>query len=163
MPPTKEELAEVQTADELEHTIESTIEEREAALRNGSPPTLLTVAEILDAPDLEEEVVYIPSWRGSVRVRGLSKQDQYELRKYAIVDNELDEARGELGAFVLGVVEPRFTFDMAEELRKKNAGAVDAVLKVIRRLSGEDEKAIATAKARFPSGSGRKVRARPGA
>ena len=44
---------------------------------------ILTVEDILSAPDLPEKEVHVPEWGGSVRIRGFSKATQQELRRQA--------------------------------------------------------------------------------
>lgn len=114
---------------------------------------LLTAAQILECSDLEEEVVEVPEWGGSVRVRSFSKALQQQIRKDAKIAGEIDSDRLELLLFISGVVEPKFSPDQYEQLRKKNAKALDRVLKVLNRLSGLGEEALEEAKTNFPEES----------
>jgi hypothetical protein len=120
---------------------------------------MLTVDQILDAPDLAEEVVEVPAWGGEVRVRAFSKAKQQELRRAATVvtigangkpEEDVDSAKLERLMLVAGLVDPVFSFDQADLLAEKSAGAVDTILKRILAISGLTEDA---AKAAAKSGS----------
>lgn len=113
---------------------------------------ILSVDEILAAPDLGEAEVEVPEWGGSVRIRGLSKAAQQHLRKSATVSGQLDPARLEMLLFIHCVVEPRFTEEQYDALAAKSAGAIDRVIKAIAELAGLDEAAIKAAERSFRSG-----------
>lgn len=98
--------------------------------------SILSIEDILSKDDLEERVVEVPEWGGSVRIKAFTKARQQEMRKRATIKGEIDTDRLEMFLFIEGVVEPRFTADHYEQLRGKNAGAVDKVLQEIARLSG---------------------------
>jgi len=115
------------------------------------PPRILSVEEILAADDLAEEVVATPEWGGAVKVRALTKALQQEMREQARVGGEIDSNRLEVLSFICGVVEPRFSADQYELVRRKNAGVVDRVLARVFALSGLQEDAVDAAKARFPA------------
>jgi hypothetical protein len=55
--------------------------------------------------------------------------------------------------FLHGVVEPRFTADQYELLRRKKAGCIDRVLRVLTRISGLDDAAVEVAQRKFPAGA----------
>lgn len=101
----------------------------------------LTADDIIAAADLDERDVYVPQWDGTVTIRGFSKARQQELRKRATIDGEVDTDRLEVFLFIEGVVdretkEPLFTAEHYEQLRNKNAAAVDIVLRQITEASG---------------------------
>lgn len=111
---------------------------------------LLTVDEILTAPDLTEKRVEVPEWGGSVKVRSLTKGQQHAIRQAARrSDGEIDSDYVEILMFVEGVIEPRFDLKQAALLKDKNAGAVDRVLAVILEISGMTPKAVKEAEKRF--------------
>ena len=110
---------------------------------------ILTVEEILTAPDLEEKRVEVPEWGGSVRIRSFTKEQQQALRKAATVGGEVDNDYLELLMFVNGVIEPRFSEDQAVLLKDKNAGAVDRVLKALMEITGLNKDAVKAAEKRF--------------
>jgi hypothetical protein len=114
---------------------------------------ILSAEDILAADDLTEEIVEIPEWGGAVKVRAFSKAVQQEFREDARIDGEIDSNRLEMLMFLHGVVEPRFTADQYELLRRKNAGCIDRVLRVITRVSGLDGGAVEAAQRKFPAGA----------
>ena len=112
----------------------------EGTIRSEAAPVapekrILSVADIIGAPDLDEQEVFVPLWGGSVKVRGITKAKQQEIRKAATVAGEMDSDRLEMFLFIAGVYEPQFTAENYEQLRNKNANAVDSVLKVIAGLN----------------------------
>ncbi|NOZ27960.1 MAG: hypothetical protein GXP39_07910 [Chloroflexi bacterium] len=114
---------------------------------------ILSVEQVLEAPDLEERVIEVPEWGGAVRIRSFSKATQQELRKKATVKGEIDGDRLEMLMFIHGVVDPAFTEEHYELLRKKSAGAIDRVLRAILELSGLTREAVEEAKRSFPEES----------
>jgi len=111
---------------------------------------ILTVEDILSAPDLPEKEVYIPEWGGSVRIRGFSKATQQELRRQATgPGGELDTEKMEMLLFLHGVVEPHFTEEHYGALREKSAVAIDSVLQAIIDLAGLSRGAVDNAKRSF--------------
>lgn len=117
-----------------------------------APLAMLSVEQIMAAPDLRERVVSVPEWGGSVRVRGFTKGRQQALRHQATVKGVIDSDRLELLMFVHGVVEPVFTADHAQALTEKSAGAVEAVLKAILEVSGMTPEARQDAERSFRDG-----------
>ncbi len=114
--------------------------ERSAAIQAAEkilePPKILSVEDILSAPDLEEMIVAVPEWGGSVKIRSFSKQRQLQMRKDSMNGNEVDSERMELLMFIEGVVEPKFTTAHIDALRQKSAVAMDRVLQAILKLGG---------------------------
>jgi len=49
-----------------------------------------TIEQILNAPDLEGEIFEVPEWGTSIKLKGLSKQDQLDIRRKSMVNGELD-------------------------------------------------------------------------
>lgn len=113
--------------------------------------TMLTREAILAAQDIVEETFEVAEWGGSLKIRGLSKARQAEMRRAATVNDEVDEERLEVLMFIHGVVEPVFTTEDYEALRGKAAGAMDRVLKRILRASAIGSEAVKKAEASFPS------------
>ena len=98
-----------------------------------------TVEGILAAPDLGPgELMPIPEWGCAIRVRGLSKREQQDIRKEAMRGNELDPDASEMLTFMTGVVEPKFERKYYGQLIEKSSGVIDRVLKKIISLSGGD-------------------------
>ncbi len=111
---------------------------------------LLTVDQILACPDLVEEVVEVPEWGGSVKVRAFSKAVQQQVRSEARIADEIDDNRLEMLIFLHGVIEPQFSADQYELLRGKSAAAIDRVSERISKLSGLSGGAVDAAKEKFP-------------
>lgn len=112
---------------------------------------ILTFDAIMAAPDCPEESVTVPQWGGSVIVKGITKAKQKELNKAATVMKpgpdgkgvaEVDTDKLDLLLLAAGLKAPAITFEQAAEFGAKSAGAVDAVLKVILRLSGMTKEAV---------------------
>lgn len=114
---------------------------------------ILSVDEILAAPDIEERTVDVPEWGGAVKVRGFTKAQQQQFRKEATVNGEVDDDRIEVLMFIHGVTEPQFTADRYEQLRSKSAGAIDKVLAAILEVSGMSARSFREAKRSFREGS----------
>lgn len=121
------------------------------AADSASKPRILSIEDILAAPDTTEEIVDVPEWKGAVKVRGLTKQQQVDIRNRAMVNGAVDEMRAQMFLWLEGVVEPVFEEHQFAALWQKNAGAVDRVLKRVLVLSGMAEGALKAAEARFPS------------
>ena len=99
-------------------------------------PRILSVEDILTAPDIDERVVEVPEWGGAVKIRSFTKQRQIQLREKAVVNGDVDSERMELLMFIEGVVEPQFSIEHIELLRGKSASAMDRVLSAILDLGG---------------------------
>lgn len=100
---------------------------------------ILTVDDILGAIDLEEREVFVPQWNGSVKIKPFTKDQQQIARKKAQHGGKIDVDTYEMIIFVEGVSEPKFTESQVNELKNKNAAAIDLVLKEIFKLSGIDD------------------------
>ncbi len=114
-------------------------------------PKILSVDDILAAPDLPEETVEVPEWGGAVVVRGLTRQQAFEVRADGKVGKEMDVARVDMLMLIAGMAEPKFTAEQGPQLMAKSAAATQRVVNVINRLSGMDEEAAAAADRSFPS------------
>jgi len=104
-----------------------------------------SIDQILGAQDLREEVVNVPEWGCSVRVRSFTKADQQAMREQATIAGEMDDQRLEVLMVIHGVIEPKFSLDQYEQLRNKSATALDRVLTAITSLSGIGKDAIEAA------------------
>jgi hypothetical protein len=100
-------------------------------------PKILSVEDILTAPDIQERVVEVPEWGGAVKIKSFTKARQIQLRAQAIdPKGEVDSERMELLMFVEGVVEPKFGAEHIDLLKGKSASAMDRVLSAILDLGG---------------------------
>jgi hypothetical protein len=130
------------------------------AASNGAPKDdegreiiLLSAETILETDDTQEKYVYVEAWGGHVKIRTFSKRKQQALRNEAIIGEDIDNEKFEMLLFIHGVVEPEFTIDQIEELREKNANALDAVILEVTTLGGLTPRAVKEAEARFPARS----------
>ena len=104
----------------------------------------LTKEQILQADDLEMEVVEVPEWGGSVLVRGLTgtERDAFEgsiiILKGKRSSMNMRNVRAKLVArsIVDEFMERLFSDADVEALGKKSASALDRVFSVAQRLSG---------------------------
>jgi hypothetical protein len=121
-----------------------------------SAPKLLTREEILAKTTLRSELVSVPEWGGTVRVRELTgaERDEYEASLVKMQDGgkkthlTMDNARARLAS--LSIVDESgarvFTDDDIVRLGKLSASALDRVFDVAGRLSkitAEDFKELA--------------------
>lgn len=103
---------------------------------------ILSINEILSASDLEEKAIEVSEWGGTVKVRGMTKQEQQQLRKQAT------DAAGQINPDLMEqlmiahcLAEPRITVEQAGQLMQKSASAVDKVLTAIMDVAGLSEAA----------------------
>lgn len=113
---------------------------------------MLTIDQIMNADDLPTKVVEVPAWGGSIKIRMLTKAQQYTVRKSAIVDGEFNDQAMEMGLLVESIVEPELTREHMTMLASKNADVVDDVLAEVFSLSAMDKEAVAEARAEFQDG-----------
>ncbi len=114
-------------------------------------PKILSVDDILAAPDLPEETVDVPAWGGAVKVKGLTRSQVYDLEKGSKVGKEHDLMRMDVLMIAAGVTEPKLTEDQAQQLMQKSASGTQVILDAISRLSGMDKGTAAAADRSFPS------------
>lgn len=98
---------------------------------------LLDKKSILMCNDIPSEVVEVPQWGGSVKVRGMTagERDQFE---EMIRTKGLNALRGTLAAMcIIDDNDNRlFSDDEITKLAKKSAEALDIVVAAASRLSG---------------------------
>lgn len=97
------------------------------------PLARLTLEKIQSAEDIREDVVDVPEWGGSVKVRGVSKA---AWDKWLVLPSE----DGEDAAFLLSeaLVEPQVTPEQALALRDKSAAALNRIEAAVSRLSSAE-------------------------
>ena len=122
---------------------------------------ILTVDQIISAPDVKTEELLIPEWGGSITVKGLTRAEVGDAREAAKIADEVDDQRLEMFIFLAGVQEPKFTPDHYELLRNKLSGPVTRVGKKILELSGLDEKTVKDAENTFRKGLRGEIRILP--
>jgi len=99
---------------------------------------ILTVADILAAVDVGETLVDVPEWGGTVKVKGLTKKEQQQLRKQATdpLTGQMDADKLEIFMLAHCLAEPAITVEQAEQLANKSAAAFDRVLMAIMDVAG---------------------------
>ena len=119
---------------------------------NGTGPKMLSADDILTATELEERTVEVPALGGSVRIREFDKGTQQWIRQQAKDrrTGELNEGKLELLLFAYGIIEPKFSLDQVQHLRKVKASVLDPVLREITELSGMTDTAVKAEEATFP-------------
>lgn len=127
--------------------------------KNGAAPRFRSVEEILATTDTPEEVFYVAAWETHLRLKGLTKQQQVDIRTRSMRANdkgemEPDPVETQKAMWLEGVVEPKFTEEHLGPLFQKSAGAVDDVLSRIMHLSGMDPEAIKRREAAFRKAPG---------
>lgn len=118
---------------------------------NAIEPKQLSAEDILAWEDLVDESVFVPEWGGTVKVRGLTRAQVYQMQKDATVGKNTDAQRADMLLLVMGIIEPKFTEDQGAALMQKSAGATQRILDAIMRLSGMGGDAAAAADRSFPS------------
>lgn len=116
-------------------------------------PRIKSVDEILAIADTPEAVVHVKEWDTDIKVRGLTKRQQIDIRQRAMRDGEVDPEWVQRYMWLEGVVEPKFSDEQIGQLFEKNAGAVDTVLTRLLELSGMDPEAIKKREATFRKGA----------
>jgi len=119
---------------------------------NGQGGTMkeLTAAEILGTEDIVEELIEVPEWKGTVRVRGLTghERDAYEA---SLLDQRgrstranLQNARAKLVVLSIRNNDGSRMFTEAQigELSAKSASALDRLFKKALELSSMGEKDV---------------------
>jgi hypothetical protein len=119
---------------------------------------ILTRDALLQASDLEEREVELPSIGGSVKVRSYSNQahsEALEMKTTARGEQiaTVNTAKLEALQALHGLVDPKLSSLAEAETFAKNCGpAFKRVIEVIDEISGVDKEAIEQANARFPVG-----------
>lgn len=102
----------------------------------------LTVEHILAQQTVTKRTIEVPEWGGTVTIQGLSKKQQQDIRKEAMVDGEVDSDLVTKATFREAVVDPQFTPEQVVSLWEHQAGVIDGILMAVLRLSGMDAEAL---------------------
>lgn len=104
---------------------------------------LLSRQDILSVQDIKTEIVKVPEWGGSVKIKGMtaSERDKWEASRYDIKGTEVtmrtDNLRAKLVAF--SVVDENdklmFTAGDIEVLGAKSAAAMDRVFAAVQKIN----------------------------
>lgn len=108
---------------------------------------LLNRDDILGADDLKSEIVAVPEWRGSIRVRVMTGAERDAFRT-ATMTAGADTPVGYFSAALLAATiidkngERLFSFDDIMKLQEKSATALDGPAKIAMRINGMSASAI---------------------
>lgn len=111
---------------------------------------VLTSEELFAAPDIQEEYVAIPEWKGGVMVRALTNGQYQAVRKRALRKGDVDPDLFEQGLLVAGLSAPKLSQDEVAQLREKKAGVVEKIVAAILEVSGLSQEAAAERDRNFP-------------
>lgn len=114
----------------------------------ATKPKILTRDQFL-APSVKMEEYVIPELGGAVRLRSLTRQEQKDIARKALVDNQTDEELLDALLIITAVEEPALTADDVGAIRNQQAGVVSRLIVKINELSGFGRAAIDAAKANF--------------
>lgn len=129
-------------------------EEAVKGAQNGLLP-IGSVKDILDrAPsDLVEEVLEIPEWNCSVKVRSLTAAQSASVKQRGFgfkgEETQVAWAEMEIVQFQQGVVEPRFSEDEARKLHLRSGRGFQRVIAWLDAKSGMDKEELRKAREEF--------------
>lgn len=113
--------------------------------------SMKSAADILAMVDTPEETIWVDAWQTNVKVIGLTKRQQLDIRRASLEGDVVNEEKVQQGVWLAGVKEPAFTEDQLGLLWEKSAGAIDLVLTKILELSGMTPEAVKKKEATFRS------------
>jgi hypothetical protein len=99
-------------------------------------PERMTAEAILALNDTKTDDLFVEEWGTSIKVQGLTKKQQLDVRERSLVNGEVSAEKSQGFLFLEGVVEPRFSEDQLGPLFDKNAGVIDKILGRVLELSG---------------------------
>ena len=100
------------------------------------PVHIKSAAEILQASDCKELVIFVEPWDSHVKIKALSKGRQQAIRRACSKDGAFDADKFEWALLRYGIVEPSFTDEQFEQLREKSAAAIELLGRAVLHLSG---------------------------
>jgi hypothetical protein len=122
----------------------------------AGPLPIGSVEEILQAAgsELAEEILEVPEWGRSLRIRSLTAAQVARINQKAI-----EQARGnatiqfaelEKARFLEGVIEPKFSPEAVNALYHRSGPAFSRVVKALDRVSGTTREELRQAQDSFP-------------
>lgn len=111
---------------------------------------LLTLDRLVTGVPLRERVIEVPELGGHVRIREFTKGVEQELRRRAMVGQEIDSDRFELLLLIYGIVEPSLSEDHLGLLRNLPAGVVNRLVRAVLELNGMLPEQLRAAEKSFP-------------
>ncbi len=124
---------------------------------------ILSLDDIIRAPDLETKEIVVPGWKGSVIIQSFSIAKRDVMLKKSMVNGQPQNDFIITSLLVAGMVNPALTEDQAEELKQKSVRAIEYITNEIMKLNGmlpEEAKRIEQS---FPANAGSAVPVSPGA
>ncbi len=107
---------------------------------------MLSKEQILEAKDIESEVVQVPEWGGEVSVQGLTLAEKDEWTESIMSDGKanIKGASAKLCICCMRDENGDLLFDMDDvpDLQAKSAAALDRIFQVAQRLSGIGQEEI---------------------
>jgi len=142
---------------EVVESTESTAEQAESAeqLAEAALLPIGSVEGILKAApsDLVEELIEVPEWGCSVRVRSFTAAQSARIRQRGIgfkgENTTVAWAEMEKQQFIEGVIEPKFDKKSVEALHRTSGRGFSRVIKWLDEHSNMDKEALAEAKKEF--------------
>lgn len=100
----------------------------------------LTFDDIIKADDLGAEVVFLPKWKGTVAVQGLTRNQFHKIRKRCIIPHSKNQAidleRMEYELIAAAMIDPKVEPTQFRQLAEKNMGEIQLIINAVNRLSG---------------------------
>lgn len=109
----------------------------------------LTLEQIWAADDLKHEEIDIPEWGGTVEIKPLTKGEHQECRIKSMKRGEIDPDLLELNLLCAGLVDPKLSPEDSGQLKRKNTGPIERLVKRILVISGLDPNAVSEDDRRF--------------
>lgn len=109
--------------------------------------------EIIGATDLDEEKIYIESWKGNVYIRSITKREFDHMRRVSRSSKNKTRSNDILERELLmaGMVRPIIpSVEKYEQLMERSAGPMVQILNAIYRKSGLEKEAERERERRFP-------------
>lgn len=101
---------------------------------------MLSKSDILEAKDIETEVVCVPEWGGDVIVKGLTLEEKDNWTDSILEDGKANVKGASAKLCVCCMCDEEnnrlFSLDDVPKLQEKSAAAMDRVFQVAQRLSG---------------------------
>jgi len=125
---------------------------------NGTYP-IGTVEQILKAAplDIVEEVLAIPEWKLSVKVRSFTSAQSARIRKRMYIQKgermDVNWEAWELSQFEEGVIEPKFSADQVRALHMESGKGFQRVIQWLDEHSGIKKEEVRDAETSFPEES----------
>ena len=127
--------------------------------KQSAPLRALTVDDIFATKDIEDKVIPVPEWNGTVTIRTFSRRQVAAMTKQATHKDKYtgkdvtDTEKLEALTFIEGVVSPKFTLEDYEKLLDKSIAPLLRIIKAINAASGLSEESVQDAVKSSENGS----------